>query len=332
MKFSSCVRGTRYLAGAPLLAVLSGCGGGSGGSNEASSRLPSATNSITFVSTRDGNAEIYVMSSDGSRQTRLTSNAGQDDAPNKSRSGQRIVFQSDRDGNSEIYAMNFDGSGVQRLTNDTGASPPEDTQPVFSPDGNTIAWTSTRDHADGDTDIWLMDSTGANQRRFITSASGQGSFNPAFSPDGTRLAFFARGPRQRYRDETLTFKNIATGQVTATNFSTYVSRHLRFNPTGTKLIFNDQVPNSNFGRIRIFDIASQVADFGPTAGPATGTNAVNLNPDYSPDGKSIVWDAPNGGASGPNGTASVGQIFVADADGSNVRAITSAGLNSAPDW
>ena len=36
---------------------------------------------IAFLSTRDGNSEIYVMNADGSNQTNLTNNLAWDDFP-----------------------------------------------------------------------------------------------------------------------------------------------------------------------------------------------------------------------------------------------------------
>ncbi len=71
---------------------------------------------IVFMSIRDGNWEIYLMSADGSGQTNLTNDPGQDMAPACSGDGRRIAFVSDRDGSMEIYVMNADGTGVTRLT------------------------------------------------------------------------------------------------------------------------------------------------------------------------------------------------------------------------
>lgn len=60
---------------------------------------------LAFTSTRDGNAEIYVMNADGSGQTRLTVNDGLDAGAAWSPDGRRLAFTSDRDGNDEIYVM-----------------------------------------------------------------------------------------------------------------------------------------------------------------------------------------------------------------------------------
>ena len=73
---------------------------------------------ITFNSDRDGNPEIYSMSSDGSDPVRLTENDAPDLAPAWSPDGERIVFLSERDGNPEIYVMRADGSEQTRLTTD----------------------------------------------------------------------------------------------------------------------------------------------------------------------------------------------------------------------
>src|SRR5437762_10435424 len=65
---------------------------------------------LAFTNVADGNAEIYVINSDGTGSTRLTENPAADFEPAWSPDGARIAFTSDRDGNTEIYVMNADGS------------------------------------------------------------------------------------------------------------------------------------------------------------------------------------------------------------------------------
>ena len=74
---------------------------------------------LAFTSQRDGNSEIYVMSTaclytEGRRLDaethRLTSNSFADDQATWSPDGSHLVFQSNRDGDTEIYTMKADGS------------------------------------------------------------------------------------------------------------------------------------------------------------------------------------------------------------------------------
>jgi hypothetical protein len=76
---------------------------------------------IAFVSTRDGNHEIYVMNADGINQTRLTNDPAYDGDPAFSPDGSMIAFTSFRNfNNSDIYMMNADGTNQTRLTNNPG--------------------------------------------------------------------------------------------------------------------------------------------------------------------------------------------------------------------
>jgi hypothetical protein len=72
---------------------------------------------IAYTATRDGNGEVYTMTTDGGQQTRITNSNGSDDAPTWSPDGAKIVFNSNRDGDYEIFIMNRDGSGQVQLTN-----------------------------------------------------------------------------------------------------------------------------------------------------------------------------------------------------------------------
>ena len=118
---------------------------------------PTASNTqpqIAFETNRDGNHEIYVMSTSGSGQTNLTNNPAIDVDPTWSSDGTRIAFGTDRDGNGEIYIMNPDGSGVSNLTNSVGW----DYDPAWSPDGTRIAFVSDRN---GNPEIYVMNADGS---------------------------------------------------------------------------------------------------------------------------------------------------------------------------
>lgn len=140
---------------------------------------------IAFASNRDGRAQIYLMNTDGTNQTRLTNNAGNDDAPRWSPNNSKIVFQSDRDvpfcAIFDIYTMNADGSGQTRLTTDIN----DDSAPVWSPDGTKIAFQSMRNATKYQ--IYVMNADGSGQTNISNSAAND--TQPSWSPDGTKIAF-----------------------------------------------------------------------------------------------------------------------------------------------
>jgi len=145
---------------------------------------------IVFDSERDGNREIYIMNSDGSNQTRLTFNPTADSGPvSFSPDGKRFAFSrnasSDGGGiyNYDIYVMNADGTGLEQLT----TNPEFDAEPVWSPDGGRIFFTSARD---GDFKIYVIDADGGGEHKLATNSTrNEGVF--AFSPDGGQMFFTA---------------------------------------------------------------------------------------------------------------------------------------------
>jgi TolB protein len=137
---------------------------------------------LAWVSTRDGNQEIYVADADGKNLKRLTSEPAQDNNPSWSPDGKQIAFCSGRKGNLDIWVMNADGSDVHRLTTD----PHLDCWPAWSPDGKRIAFTTNRD---GNYEVYVMNADGTGQRN-VTRHPAQDNF-PAWSPDGKRLAFIS---------------------------------------------------------------------------------------------------------------------------------------------
>jgi hypothetical protein len=134
---------------------------------------------IAFVSTRDGNRELYVMRVGGGQQRRLTRSAADDEWPDWSRDGP-LVFQSDRGGDFDLYVLSAGGSGLRRLTHLLG----DERTPAWSPDGSIVAFAADRA---GSYDIYTVRADGSGVRR-LTSDPGN-DFAPAWSPDARFLVF-----------------------------------------------------------------------------------------------------------------------------------------------
>lgn len=92
----------------------------------------------------------------------------------------KIAFTSYRDGNAEIYIMNPDGSQQVNLSRDKA----EDSDPVWSPDGEQILFVSDRD---GPYDLYVMDADGSGVRKVFGSKGSRSA--PSWSPDGRKIAY-----------------------------------------------------------------------------------------------------------------------------------------------
>jgi len=161
---------------------------------------------VAFVSLRDGNAEIYVMNADGSGSTRLTNDPLSDGRPSFTPDAQTIVFHSSRTaGKQQIWSVNVDGTGLTQLTRDS-----VNAAPTVSPDGQTIAYVSTRNK---DSEIWLMGKDGTNQRQFTRAPQSRES-EPRFLRDGT-LAYLVERREGNRTVQQVMRADLATGNVTA---------------------------------------------------------------------------------------------------------------------
>jgi Tol biopolymer transport system component len=135
---------------------------------------------IAFASSRDGQAEIYVMRADGSDPVRLTRDAGRDESPAWSPDGARLAFSSTRDdGRRRIHLMNVDGSHVTRLT--MGDS--DDDLPAWSHDGAWIAFQAVRDK---NYDVDVVRVADGERRPLVNTPGYDGQF--AWSSGGPKLA------------------------------------------------------------------------------------------------------------------------------------------------
>lgn len=217
---------------------------------------------IAFVSSRDGNDEIYLMHADGTHQSRLTLNPASDLYPRFSPDSSRIVFFSDRGGDPDIYVMNAAGLGApRRLTYAKGI----DGDPDFSPDGSLITFTSRRS---GNYEIYLMNADGSNQHDVSTNPAED--IHSSFSPDGKRLVF--RSNRDG-RFDLYSMKLDGTGLVRLTNTRGSV-RHPSYSPDGKYIVFHEVLRP---GHASVMVVPAQ----GGRPIQLTDSKAGNMNPSWT---------------------------------------------------
>jgi TolB protein len=148
---------------------------------------------LVFTGQRNGDFDVYRISSAGGEEIRLTSTKGLDDGPEYTPDGAFIYFNSTRSGRMQIWRMRPDGSAQQQITNDGF----NNWFPHISPDGKWIVYISFPPDIPADEHpfykhvmLRLMPIGGGPARVIAYVYGGQGTINvPSWSPDGKRLAF-----------------------------------------------------------------------------------------------------------------------------------------------
>jgi TolB protein len=143
--------------------------------------------------TSDNQSSIVVIDSDGRNAHQVSTGGCINADPAWSPDGNHIAFLSSRDhcspntGEFELYVMDTDGTNVVRLGTAANSGAPS-----FSPDGQTIAFSSDRASASiHEKDIYTIKIDGSDEKRLTTSAGEdtEPTWSPGGSPDGTRIAF-----------------------------------------------------------------------------------------------------------------------------------------------
>jgi hypothetical protein len=113
--------------------------------------------------------DIYTMHADGTEQSALVSSAGDQQRPNWSPNGLKLVFDSGTP--ADLHAINADGTGDVNLTN----SPAPEREAAWSPDGAKIAFTGFADY------IYTMNADGSSQQQ-VTNNPIRYDYEPDWQP------------------------------------------------------------------------------------------------------------------------------------------------------
>lgn len=139
--------------------------------------------------------------------TKLTDFKGIESSPSLSPDGKTLLYWALDGSDGDIYRLRVGGQNPINLTDD---SDEHDIDPAFSPDGEQIAFASTRMGGG----IFIMGATGENPKR----VSDVG-FNPAWSPDGKSIVYTTSTVQNPYARNDL-------GQLWRLNLETRERRRL----------------------------------------------------------------------------------------------------------
>jgi WD40-like Beta Propeller Repeat len=233
---------------------------------------------IAYESSLGGRYHVWVMNSDGSGQTQLTS-SGDDEDPAWSADGTQIAFGSTRTGNWTLWVMNADGTGQRQVSTVFGDDP------AWSPDGRRLAYLGLEG-------IGVVGVDGSDPH--VVSLPGAPASAPSWSPDGTQIVF-SRNNAAGYPGELFVANADGSGEHQLTGDG-YLNARPSWSPDGTQVVFQRSAsPSSGWGLWAIgVDGAGlrQVTSSGNALGPDWGSSQVIPEPSppdapviqiYSPD-------------------------------------------------
>ena len=272
-----------------------------------------------IVFTRDGS--LHTVTADGShlqpiRQWTGDRRSSRAQSPSISPDGSRMAFTAfehntwlpwDKDHQWEIVTSALDGSDERRVTK-TGNRGILNLNPVWSPDGTRIAFTSNRVNSEPDGEeapvgkygIFTMAPDGSDASRVAPSLSVKGS-NPVWSPDGRSLAFVATEPGEGFRVFKDVLYVVGSDGSGLTRIGEAIS-WLTWSPDSSRIAF----VGTDGVEVALHTVAPDGSD--PTR--VLGLRDVDMVPfgnlSWAPDGASILL---SGGR----------KVVVVDADGSGLQ-------------
>jgi len=214
------------------------------------------------------------------RFSQVTSQSGPEEHASLSPDGKLVAFAGASGEGSDIFVQRIGGQNAINLTNDPGS---HNTQPAFSPDGESIAFRSEKDGGG----IFVMGATGESIRR-LTSAG----CNPAWSPDARQIVYAMEcfvTPVSRSAVSEL-WVVPAAGDAPRRLYAGDAVQP-RWSPHGQRIAFWAIPWESGAAQRDIWTIPAA----GGTAVAVTDDAALDWNPVWSPDGRWLYFSSDRGG-------------------------------------
>lgn len=144
----------------------------------------SAAGVVVFVSSRDGNGELYVMPATGGTAVRLTFTPANEADPALSPDGTKLAYTRDDGGLPRLWIANANGSGTFRATDSLDFAGAVDASPSWAPTSDRVVFVST---TSGAARLYVLSLNDLSIAPILPDTAPD--VEPAWSPDGNRIAF-----------------------------------------------------------------------------------------------------------------------------------------------
>jgi Tol biopolymer transport system component/DNA-binding winged helix-turn-helix (wHTH) protein len=262
---------------------------------------------IAFARFRDGDSQksLYVIPALGGSERRLYTAAfpiwGDCNAMDWSPDGKSLIFSESLENGTKgrLSLLSLSGLTTRPLTFPRNQQ--FDCDPVFSPDGATVAFASGP-MGSNPGDLFVVNVAGGQPLRLTTGNSGG---HPAWTEDGTEIVYSspAKGAQTLWRISASGGMPQRVAGAGANAYEPSISR------TGNQLAYKVDNQRDTIWRLDLKDERHALA---PPVRLLSG-RGVAFRPSYSPDGKKIVFESDRMGYS---------DLWMCDSDGSNCSQLT----------
>jgi Tol biopolymer transport system component len=216
------------------------------------------------------------------RHVQITSAAGSEVMPSLSPDGKWLLYVASPAGNGDIFLQAVGGQTAINLTKDSRAN---DGFPSFSPDGERIAFYSTRDGGG----LFVMGRTGEAPRNLADAGTAS-----SWSPDGKEIVYATASASDPVNRTTLSSLRIVGVETGASRLLLQADgMHPAWSPNGRYIAYWG-LTSEEGDTVRARDIWV-IAATGGAPWRITNDVAVDWCPQWSPDGRFLYFASDRGG-------------------------------------